>query len=65
MVDSVGSAEIASRAAAGTLTELDGIGKSTAEVIVDAPTATTTGTWPASTRAAASRLAWVSPCSRG
>ncbi|MEO0493397.1 MAG: PHP domain-containing protein [Actinomycetota bacterium] len=31
-----GDAEIARRAAAGTLTDLDGIGKSTAEVIVDA-----------------------------
>jgi putative hydrolase len=36
VVSDVGSAEIESRAAAGTLTELDGIGKSTAEVIVDA-----------------------------
>lgn len=36
VVVEVGSAELAARAAAGTLTELDGIGKSTAEVIVDA-----------------------------
>ncbi len=36
VVAEVGSVEIAARAAAGTLTELDGIGKSTAEVIVDA-----------------------------
>jgi putative hydrolase len=36
VVTDVGSTEIAARAAAGTLTELDGIGKSTAEVIVDA-----------------------------
>lgn len=36
VVTEVGSTEIAARAAAGTLTELDGRGKSTAEVIVDA-----------------------------
>ncbi|MDW3217697.1 MAG: PHP domain-containing protein [Acidimicrobiales bacterium] len=36
VVVEVGPAEIAARAEAGTLTDLDGIGKSTAEVIVDA-----------------------------
>lgn len=36
VVVSEGDAAIADRAAAGTLTDLDGIGKSTAEVIVDA-----------------------------
>ena len=36
VVVEVGPAEVAARATAGTLTELDGIGKSTAEVIVDA-----------------------------
>ena len=36
VVDEIGPAEIESRAEAGTLTELDGIGKSTAEVIIDA-----------------------------
>ncbi len=36
VVVEVGPTEIAARAAAGTLTDLDGIGKSTAEVIVDA-----------------------------
>lgn len=36
VVVEVGPAEIAARAAAGTLTDLEGIGKSTAEVIVDA-----------------------------
>lgn len=36
VVTATGPEEISKRAAAGTLTELDGIGKSTAEVIVDA-----------------------------
>ncbi|MEZ5243607.1 MAG: PHP domain-containing protein [Acidimicrobiales bacterium] len=36
VVVEVGPGEIAARAAAGTLTDLEGIGKSTAEVIVDA-----------------------------
>lgn len=36
VVVEVGPAEIAARAAAGTLTDLEGIGKSTAEVITDA-----------------------------
>ncbi len=36
VVAATGPEEISKRAAAGTLTELDGIGKSTAEVIVDA-----------------------------
>jgi putative hydrolase len=36
VVDERGPAEIEARAAAGTLTELDGVGKSTAEVIRDA-----------------------------
>jgi putative hydrolase len=36
VVVDVGASEIAARAAAGTLTDLEGIGKSTAEVIVDA-----------------------------
>ena len=43
VVVEVGDHEIRERAAAGTLTELDGIGKSTAEVITDALDGTTDG----------------------